>query len=59
MPTRDAAPRPIRKPNEKLNAPGREIEGAAGSKCSAPLTITASVVSSVPIQRLTVSVPIA
>ena len=58
MPTRDAAPRPNRNPTENENAPEGTSKASAGSKCIAPVTITAAVVRSVPIQRLTVSVPI-
>ena len=54
----DAAPKPKRKPSEKLNAPGGKSKARAALKCIAPVTITASVVSNVPIHKLTVIVPI-
>ena len=54
MPMRVAAPRPRRKPSEKSNAPGGKSKATCGSKCSAPVAITASVVTSVPTQSATV-----
>ena len=57
MPTRDAAPRPIRNPSEKLKAPGGKSNAIRASKWRAPVTITAAVVSSVPTQSATVSGP--
>src|ERR1700737_3849496 len=59
MPTRQAAPRPSRKPIEKLNAPGGKSKALAGSKCTAPVRITATLVISVPIHSVTVSLPMA
>ena len=42
---------------EKLNAPGGKSKASRELKWKAPVTITASVVKMVPIQRLTVSLP--
>ena len=58
MPTREAAPRPKRNPSENVNAPGGKSKARAALKCIVPVMITASVVSNVPIHRLTVIVPI-
>jgi len=52
-----AAPNPSRKPIEKLKAPGGKSKASAGLKFKAPVTITASVVKSVPIHKVTVSLP--
>ena len=57
MPTRAAAPRPNRNPVEKWKAPSGKSKAMAGSKWNAPVTITASVVTSVPTHSVTVSVP--
>src|SRR4029079_4056243 len=51
MPMRDEAPRPIRKPREKLKAPGGKSKATRASKWRAPVTITAAVVSRVPAHR--------
>ena len=58
MPIRDAAPSPKSRPIENLNASGGRSNATAGSKCSAPVTITPSVVARVPSQSATVSLPI-
>ena len=57
MPTRAEAPRPSRKPSENVNAPGGTSNATDGWKYSAPLTITASVVTNVPIHSVTVRRP--
>ncbi len=54
MPMREAAPRPIRKPSEKLKAPGGKSNATPGSNRTSPVAITTSVVTSVPTHKLTV-----
>ncbi len=58
MPMREAAPRPMKKPREKLKAPGGKSKAFAGSKWRRPVPMTAAVVSRVPAQSATVSFPI-
>ena len=54
MPMRADAPSPMKKPSEKLNASGGKSKAMAGLKFSAPLTMTASVVTRLPTQSVTV-----
>jgi hypothetical protein len=57
MPIRVAAPKPKKKPSEKLNAPGGKSKAIPELKLKTPVTITASVVRIVPIHKLTVNLP--